>query len=77
MGDFDIAELGGVVGARIVFEHIERLHDIFVDIVAIVFLVSAPLTLGIGIVAESWSSWFGKRPPHTYHNSVDPEGQRF
>jgi O-antigen/teichoic acid export membrane protein len=33
-------------------DSIECLRDIFVDIVAIVFLVSAPLTLGIGIVAD-------------------------
>ncbi len=30
----------------------ERLHDIFVDIFAVVFLVSAPLTLGIAVVAD-------------------------
>ena len=29
-----------------------RLHDIFVDIFAVVFLVSAPLTLGIAVVAD-------------------------
>jgi lipopolysaccharide exporter len=31
---------------------VERLHDTFVDIFAVVFLVSAPLTLGIGLVAD-------------------------
>ncbi len=31
---------------------IERLHDTYVDIFALVFLVSAPLTLGIGLVAD-------------------------
>jgi O-antigen/teichoic acid export membrane protein len=31
---------------------VDRLHDIFVDIFAVVFLVSAPLTLGIGLVAD-------------------------
>ncbi|MBV9375265.1 MAG: lipopolysaccharide biosynthesis protein [Alphaproteobacteria bacterium] len=31
---------------------IERLHDVFVDIFAVVFLVSAPVTLGIGLVAN-------------------------
>jgi O-antigen/teichoic acid export membrane protein len=29
-----------------------RLHDVFVDIFSLVFLVSAPLTLGIGLVAD-------------------------
>jgi len=31
---------------------VERLHDVFVDIFGVVFLVSAPLTLGIGLVAD-------------------------
>ena len=31
---------------------VERLHDMFVDIFAITFLVGAPLTLGIGLVAN-------------------------
>ncbi len=31
---------------------VERLHDVFVDIFGVVFLVSAPLTLGIGLVAN-------------------------
>ena len=31
---------------------VERLHDMFVDIFAVVFLVGAPLTLGIGLVAN-------------------------
>jgi O-antigen/teichoic acid export membrane protein len=31
---------------------VERLHDIFVDIFGVVFLVGAPLTLGIGLVAN-------------------------
>lgn len=31
---------------------VERLRDIFEDIFAVVFLVSAPLTLGIGLVAD-------------------------
>ena len=30
----------------------ERLHEVFVDIFAVVFLVSAPLSLGIGVVAD-------------------------
>ena len=48
--------------------NIERLRDIFVDIVAIVFLVSAPLTLGIGVVADPLvkltlgSQWLGAIP---------------
>lgn len=49
-------------------DDIERLHDIFVDIVAIVFLVSAPLTLGIGVVADPLvrltlgNQWLGAIP---------------
>src|SRR5215469_473746 len=49
-------------------DNIERLHDIFVDIVAIVVLVSAPLTLGIGVVADPLvrltlgSQWLGAIP---------------
>src|SRR5207248_8928736 len=49
-------------------DDIERLHDIFVDIVAVVFLVSAPLTLGIGIVADPLvrlmlgAQWLGAIP---------------
>jgi lipopolysaccharide exporter len=35
----------------------ERLRDVFVDIFAVVFLVSAPQTLGIGVVAEPVVSW--------------------
>jgi lipopolysaccharide exporter len=31
---------------------VRRLHDIFIDIFAVVFLVGAPLTLGIGLVAN-------------------------
>jgi O-antigen/teichoic acid export membrane protein len=31
---------------------VERLHDTFVDVFSVVFLVSAPLTLGIGLVAD-------------------------
>jgi O-antigen/teichoic acid export membrane protein len=31
---------------------VERLHEVFLDIFAVVFLVSAPLTLGIGVVAD-------------------------
>jgi lipopolysaccharide exporter len=47
---------------------IEHLHDVFVDIFAIVFLVSAPLTLGIGVVADPLvrialgAQWLGAIP---------------
>ena len=47
---------------------VERLHEVFLDIFALVFLVSAPLTLGIGVVADPLvritlgTQWLGAIP---------------
>ena len=83
LGVFSISEdIAGIVMANLMMplrrailpgyaklsDNIERLRDVFVDIVAIVFLVSAPLTLGIGVVADPLvkltlgSQWLGAIP---------------